>query len=81
MARHDLGLVVRHLEISVCRADQSPDVATVGEIDGVIAAAVGEGIAGVKNIGVGEINPRVAIGVGVVDMREQRFPAADFHRL
>jgi hypothetical protein len=81
MAGHDLGLVVRHLEEGVGGADQASDVAAIGEIDGVVAAGVAEGVAGVEHVGIIEEDPGVAVGVRILDVVELRLAAADLHRL
>jgi len=43
--------------------DQASDVAAIGEVDGAVAAGVGEGVAGVEHIGIVEEHPSVAVGV------------------
>jgi hypothetical protein len=62
-------------------ADQAPDVATIGEVDGIVAPGVAEGIAGVEYVGVIEEDPGVAVRVCIVDIIELRLAAAHFHRL
>jgi hypothetical protein len=68
MAGHDLRLVIRRFDVGVGGADQASDVAAIGEVDGIIAAGVAEGIAGVDYIGVVEEDPGVAVRVRVVDV-------------
>ena len=81
VAGDDLGAVVRHLEVGVERADHATHVAAVGEVDVLVALEVVEGVAGGQHIGVGEIDPGVAVGVGVGNMGELRLAAAGFHHL
>src|SRR5262249_26361486 len=47
----------------------------------LIAVTIVHDVAGADHVGVGEINPGVAIGVGVVDMVQLRLAAADLDDL
>ena len=81
MAGHDLGLVVRCLDVGVGGADQASDVAAVGKVDRVVAAGVAEGVAGDGGVGVVRKSGSLAVCVCIVDVIELRLAAAHFHRL
>ena len=75
-----LVLSLADLEIGVVRADHAAHVAAIGEVDVLVALEIVQGVAGGEHIGVGEIDPGVAVGMGVGDMRELRLAPADFER-
>src|SRR5579864_3870182 len=77
MADNDLGLVVGELEPVVCAADHAPDVAAVGEVDLLVTVAIVHDVAGADHVGVTEIDPAVAVGMGIVDMVYLGLAAAD----
>ncbi len=54
-------------------------VASIGKVDGLVLLVVVKDISGAKHIGVGKVNIGVPVRVGVVDMRQDRFSAANFH--
>ena len=68
------------LEIGVHRADHAAHVAAIGEVDVLIALEIVERVAGGQHVGVREIDPGVAVGVGVGDMGQLRLAAAHFQR-
>jgi len=70
-----------HAWLDSLTRERASDFAAIGKVEGVVAAGVGEGVAGIEHVGGVEIDPGVTVGVRVIDMREKRLPATDFHRL
>src|SRR5262249_38976347 len=76
-----LGLVVAHLEPLVSGADHAADVAAVGEVDLLIAMVAVHDVTGADHVGVLEVHAGVAVGVGIVVMRQDRLAATHLDRL
>ena len=74
MPGHHFGVVVCHFQVGVGRPDHPADVSTIGEIDGLVALGIIHGIAGAGHIVVGEIDPVIAVNMGVGDVCQLVLP-------